>query len=431
MVQNTFDVKTTLYTQFHETPTGETECFEDSNVGTCTEDIVYTAYCMHNVAISIVDLWFTGNYLDGGGDSGVVPECCHPSNTTNPTVQYTFKLRCESECPPRPGTPTAAPVTPTASPVTPTASPVTLTAAPVPGSPSGAPVTPVTPTFAPVTGSPTGAPVSRPDCEKVDAETCSATDGGATHEVSIETLGVNLTDNSYSEWTLSNGIDMWTAGNSDKATASKAYVTYDCAAKTLCVLVVAEDGKTLDKDDLSDNNWIKIYDDGPSNAESGTIQQIKGTDGTRIIAWEGCFENIAPACAPKVQIHANYDEGETTSTGKGGALIALNYQCECTRRRRLKSAKEEEHLSSYVANFLEDKKKLVKKNLPHHGGDSHYCSKDEYPCGEINENVHVCHYSARDGYQTYCVPEADSDILGYYPKDYCGHCVGGYRRARS
>jgi hypothetical protein len=40
--------------------------------------------------------------------------------------------------------------------------------------------------------------------------------------------------------------------------------------------------------------------------------------------------------------------------------------------------------------------------------------------------VYACHYSARHGYQTFCVPEPDSDILGFYPKDYCGPCVGGY-----
>merc|ERR1712151_389687 len=56
----------------------------------------------------------------------------------------------------------------------------------------------------------------------------------------------------------------------------------------------------------------------------------------------------------------------------------------------------------------------------------HYCSKEDHPCGLHNENVHVCHYSARDGYQTFCVPEEYSDILAYYPKDHCGPCFGGF-----
>ena len=39
--------------------------------------------------------------------------------------------------------------------------------------------------------------------------------------------------------------------------------------------------------------------------------------------------------------------------------------------------------------------------------------------------VYVCHYSSRKGYQTFCVPEGDSDILRFYAHDYCGPCEGG------
>jgi hypothetical protein len=56
----------------------------------------------------------------------------------------------------------------------------------------------------------------------------------------------------------------------------------------------------------------------------------------------------------------------------------------------------------------------------------HFCASEDFPCGEKDNMVYACHYSARHGYQTFCVPEPDSDILGFYPKDYCGPCVGGY-----
>jgi len=56
----------------------------------------------------------------------------------------------------------------------------------------------------------------------------------------------------------------------------------------------------------------------------------------------------------------------------------------------------------------------------------HYCSKEDHPCGENGENVHVCHYSAKQGYQTFCVPPQDTDVLAYYPKDHCGPCFGGF-----
>merc|ERR1712183_1021222 len=58
--------------------------------------------------------------------------------------------------------------------------------------------------------------------------------------------------------------------------------------------------------------------------------------------------------------------------------------------------------------------------------EEHFCIVEDYPCGPNNDKVHVCHYSARDGYKTFCVPEPDSDALRFYPKDYCGPCVGGY-----
>jgi len=57
----------------------------------------------------------------------------------------------------------------------------------------------------------------------------------------------------------------------------------------------------------------------------------------------------------------------------------------------------------------------------------HFCSAVDFPCGEKGNMVHVCHYSSKEGYQTYCVPESDSDVIGYVPKDYCGPCVGGYQ----
>jgi len=62
--------------------------------------------------------------------------------------------------------------------------------------------------------------------------------------------------------------------------------------------------------------------------------------------------------------------------------------------------------------------------------EDHFCVVEDYPCGPTSDKVHVCHYSARDGYKTFCVPEPDSDALRFYPKDYCGPCVGGYASSK-
>ena len=60
--------------------------------------------------------------------------------------------------------------------------------------------------------------------------------------------------------------------------------------------------------------------------------------------------------------------------------------------------------------------------------EGYYCSAEDFPCEDEEGpgKVHVCHYSTRKGYQTFCVPEEDSEILRFYKNDYCGPCVGGY-----
>jgi hypothetical protein len=57
---------------------------------------------------------------------------------------------------------------------------------------------------------------------------------------------------------------------------------------------------------------------------------------------------------------------------------------------------------------------------------SYYCLASDFPCEGGTDVVHVCHYSARLGYQTFCIPEPDSEVLRFYAKDYCGPCIGGF-----
>jgi hypothetical protein len=56
----------------------------------------------------------------------------------------------------------------------------------------------------------------------------------------------------------------------------------------------------------------------------------------------------------------------------------------------------------------------------------YYCSAADFPCADDGQSVHVCHYSSRLGYQTFCVPEPDSEVLRFYKNDYCGPCVQGF-----
>lgn len=54
-----------------------------------------------------------------------------------------------------------------------------------------------------------------------------------------------------------------------------------------------------------------------------------------------------------------------------------------------------------------------------------YCSSEDYPCTG-DKTVYICHYNPHLGYQTFCVPEEESDIVKFYVNSYCGACVGGF-----
>lgn len=57
--------------------------------------------------------------------------------------------------------------------------------------------------------------------------------------------------------------------------------------------------------------------------------------------------------------------------------------------------------------------------------DEPYCLALDFPCGTKAEMVSVCHYDRLWGYGELCIQERASDMLEYYPRDYCGPCMGG------
>lgn len=89
--------------------------------------------------------------------------------------------------------------------------------------------------------------------------------------------------------------------------------------------------------------------------------------------------------------------------------------------RQLDSPQADEEQQGFVS---EEMKKAAEPNED--ADDVPYCVHEDYPCtdGDEENMVYVCHYSTREGYQTFCIPETDSDIMQFYTNDYCGPCEG-------
>jgi hypothetical protein len=105
-------------------------------------------------------------------------------------------------------------------------------------------------------------------------------------------------------------------------------------------------------------------------------------------------------------------EQATDVTSAGIDNVRLTAVCKSVQRRDVEQAVLSQTLPVAEPDmYAED------------GG--YYCSTEDFPCKGAG-NVHVCHYDARRGYQTFCLPESDSEVLRFYSNDYCGPCVGGY-----
>jgi hypothetical protein len=99
-------------------------------------------------------------------------------------------------------------------------------------------------------------------------------------------------------------------------------------------------------------------------------------------------------------------------------------QSKCGRRNVLESTDNRSKGTNDLSDAMKDSQ--VASEGRHKGKGSSHCLAIDYPCGADGGFVHVCHYSTKEGYQAYCVPESDSDVISYMPKDYCGPCVGGF-----
>jgi hypothetical protein len=117
---------------------------------------------------------------------------------------------------------------------------------------------------------------------------------------------------------------------------------------------------------------------------------------------------VVPECCHPNQSGSSYPTVQYT--------FKIHCVAQCPTRRALGN----------VGDFSDSLKEYAKP-VP----NKHFCEAKDHACDEKSDHVHVCHYSSKRGYQTFCIPESDSDVLGHYPDDYCGLCVGGFGKSKN
>jgi len=144
---------------------------------------------------------------------------------------------------------------------------------------------------------------------------------------------------------------------------------------------------------------------------------------------------LAASCDPvtktaDIEVYIrNENASHTSSIGKCGeksASCSYVYKIPCSTdvicgdERRLQRRIED----SIAKGFMTEDMKAAAEPSDE-TEDTHYCVHEDFPCeGDEEKMVYVCHYSSQAGYQTFCVPEMDSDILRFNDKHHCGPCEG-------
>ena len=128
-----------------------------------------------------------------------------------------------------------------------------------------------------------------------------------------------------------------------------------------------------------------------------------------------CEPTSAPSPSSRKISSVVRDEVDCYDDMKNGVL--------CGGTRRLEGSNQNISASSLI-----DHSKASKMNPGTVGSIEEaapFCSHKDFPCeGDVESMVHVCYYSSNAGYHTFCIPEADSDIVQNNENHYCGPCQG-------
>jgi len=225
----------------------------------------------------------------------------------------------------------------------------------------------------------------------------------------------------------------------------------DYGSQPLIVEAVEDDNSGSNEVRFSfTNNWDDsmnvelFYDKG-----DGLGQQCQSLN---LLSKGAMYPNtLAAACDPMtktadIEVYiSNGNIDHTSSLGQCGESevgscsyvykIPCSADVACDDERRLEGSMKdtlntetafdlEEGLAAEPSGFMTDEMKAAAEPSDDLE-DGPYCVHKDYPCeGDEDDMVYVCHYSSRAGYQTFCIPEMDSDILRFNKNHHCGPCDG-------
>jgi hypothetical protein len=192
------------------------------------------------------------------------------------------------------------------------------------------------------------------------------------------------------------------------------------------------------------NNWEASMDDVELfyDRGDGSGQQCQSLNSLT----EGVMypNTLAAACDPITQMAeievsiSNGSISHASSIGKCGVKgvgscsyvyrIPCSTDVACNDMRRLESTIEDTFAidaNIYIEEGFMTEEMKAAAEPSDESDDTPYCVHKDYPCKGDEENmVYVCHYSSQAGYQTFCIPEMDSDILRFNENHNCGPCDG-------
>jgi hypothetical protein len=148
-------------------------------------------------------------------------------------------------------------------------------------------------------------------------------------------------------------------------------------------------------------NITLTYDVGTGISENRSLNKLQPNVNYPSQLTAVCHEDIA-----EIILGISNDDGSSCTFVFQVSCAEENFICgDSDNNRKLKESDVESS-------------KIEFEETPH-------CAHKDYPCNGDEENmVYVCHYSSRAGYQTFCMPEMDSDVIRFNKNHHCGPCEG-------